>query len=244
MGKTTIYLLVKLLISYLLISTICLAKVNITQHDEFWLWSGVKTQPVLEKASTIYLLRGQIVSNYNNHSHLINQRSPILPRPKQQLWLVYRAHTLNWDYSVLNGLTKELKYWQSNDIPIKGIQIDFDVSTHKLSDYIQFLQKIRTWLPKEYQLSITGLLDWGSNSNPSLINQLAESVDEVVFQTYQGKKTIKNYQKYLEKLQGIKLPFKIGIIQNGQWQPSKSLEQSPFFKGYVIFLQNESSFME
>lgn len=240
MGKTTTHLLVTLFIIYLLINTHCFAQVDVSRYNEFWLWSGVKAQPVLEKASTIYLLRGQIVTNYNNNTHLINQRNFITPHSNQHIWLVYRAHTLNWDQSIFTTINRELKYWQVNNIPIKGIQIDFDVPTQKLSDYITFLEKIRTWLPKNYQLSITGLLDWGSNSDPIIINQLSNTVDEIIFQTYQGKETIQDYQVYLKKLEAIKLPFKIGIIQYGNWQPLLSLEKNPYFKGYVVFLQNRS----
>lgn len=239
MGKTTAYLLVKLFVSYLLISPLCFANVDATHYDEFWLWSGIKSQSVLEKASTIYLLRGQIIQNYNNNTYLLNQRGFITPQSNQSVWLVYRAHTLNWNQAIFTAITKELKHWQIHNISIKGIQIDFDVPTQKLSDYITFLEKIRTWLPKNYQLSITGLLDWGSNSDPIIINQLANTVDEVIFQTYQGKETIQDYPIYLKKLEAIKLPFKIGIIQYGDWQPLLSLEKNPYFKGYVVFLQNK-----
>lgn len=238
MGKTTTDLLVKLVITYLITCNLCFAQVDISRYNEFWLWSGVKAQSVLEKASAIYLLRGQIIENYNQNTYLINQRDFITPHSNQQIWLVYRAHTLNWNQSILTALNKELKHWQINNIPIKGIQIDFDAPTQKLSDYISFLKKIRAWLPKNYQLSITGLLDWGGNSDPVIINQLANTIDEVVFQTYQGSKTITSYQVYLKKLESIKLPFKIGIIQYGDWQPLLSLEKNSYFKGYVVFLQN------
>lgn len=74
--------------------------------------------------------------------------------------------------------------------------------------------------------------------DPVLINQLTNIVNDVVFQTYQGKHTISNYQQYLKSLQVITIPFKIGIIQNGEWQAPQYLEKNPNFKGYVVFLQN------
>lgn len=239
MGKTATYLLVKLVITcLLLVSFPCFAKVKAEDYDAFWLWSGIHSQPVLNNATTIYLLRGQIVSNYNNKTHFISQGNPIYSLENQQLWLVYRAHTLNWSEEIFTTLSKQLKQWQSNNIKVIGIQIDFDVATNQLAEYIAFLTTIRHWLPKEYQLSITGLLDWGSNGDPVLINQLTNIVDEVVFQTYQGKHTISNYQQYLKNLQVITIPFKIGIIQNGEWQTPQYLEKNPNFKGYVVFLQN------
>jgi len=39
-------------------------------------------------------------------------------------------------------------------------------------------------------------------------------------------------------LKRLALPFKIGIIQNGEWQAPADLESHPFFQGYVVFLQN------
>lgn len=235
MGKTAANLLVIYLCSTVLS---CLANVNAAQYDSFWLWSGIKSQPVLEKAKSIYVLQGQIITNYHGNSHFIKQGNPITPRANQTLWLVYRAHTLNWSDSIFNTLSKQLISWQVRGIKITGIQIDFDVPTHQLDGYISFLKNFRQWLPSQYKLSITGLLDWGSNANIATINQLDNIVDEVVFQTYQGKQTIPNYQQYLNKIQYSKIPFKIGLIQQGEWQAPPYLNTNTYFKGYIIFLQN------
>jgi hypothetical protein len=60
----------------------------------------------------------------------------------------------------------------------------------------------------------------------------------VVIQTYQGRKTITNYNAYLPALKRLTLPFKIGLVQNGEWQAPEYLEASPWFRGYVVFLRN------
>ena len=235
MGKTAI----NLLVVYLCFITLpCLANVEAEQYGSFWLWSGVKSQPVLQKAKTIYLLQGQIITNYRGNSHFIKQGNPITPLANQKLWLVYRAHSLNWSNNIFQTLAKQLNYWQTQGIEITGIQIDFDVPTQQLSTYISFLKFFRQWLPNHYKLSITGLLDWGNNADINTVNQLNTLVDEVVFQTYQGKQTIANYQQYLLKVQYIKIPFKIGLIQHGEWQAPPYLTSNPNFKGYIIFLQN------
>lgn len=241
MGKTTNHLLVSIITSWLLFCHLpCFAKVNAKDYDAFWLWGGVRSQPVLDQAKTIYLLQGQIVSNYNGETHFIKQGNPIKSLNNQNLWIVYRAHTLNWTEDTFHILTKQLKQWRSNNIKVKGIQIDFDVATNKLPEYITFLTQVRQQLPNNYQLSITGLLDWGSNTDPSTINQLTPIINEVIFQTYQGRQTISDYQQYLKKLQTITIPFKIGIIQYGEWQRPTYLEKNPNFKGYVVFLQNSN----
>jgi hypothetical protein len=44
-------------------------------------------------------------------------------------------------------------------------------------------------------------------------------VDEVVLQTYQGHHTIPGYGAYMAGLGRLKLPFKIGLVQDGEWSP-------------------------
>ena len=34
--------------------------VDAVDHDAFWLWAGVRPQPVLAQARTLYILQGQI----------------------------------------------------------------------------------------------------------------------------------------------------------------------------------------
>jgi hypothetical protein len=35
------------------------------------------------------------------------------------------------------------------------------------------------------------------------------------------------------------LPFKIGLVQGGEWQAPGYLQDSPWFRGYVVFLLNQ-----
>ena len=71
-----------------------------------------------------------------------------------------------------------------------------------------------------------------SESNPT------ESIDEAVFQTYQGRHTIPGYEKWLRNLADLPMPFRIGLVQNGEWREPKGLRQNPNFRGYVVFLLN------
>ena len=108
-----------------------------------------------------------------------------------------------------------------------------------MQEYIAFLTTLRQQLPEQYALSITGLLDWSNHTSPELVNQLADVVDEVVIQTYQGSHTIPTYAAYLSRLANLKIPFKIGLVQHGEWQTSAYLQQSAWFRGYVVFLLND-----
>ena len=36
----------------------------------------------------------------------------------------------------------------------------------------------------------------------------------------------------------MKVPFRIGLLQGGEWQAPASLTRNPLFRGYVVFLHN------
>nr|WP_178125137.1 MULTISPECIES: DUF3142 domain-containing protein [unclassified Pseudomonas] len=215
--------------------------VEAAEYDAFWLWSGVKTQPVLAQARTLYILQGQI-SHSRRHPgrgvELIAQGLPVSRLPQEQVWVVYRAHTLAWPEPLYRQLLGQVQRWQATGTSVAGIQIDFDSSTRDLERYVSFLRDLRQRLPPQYRLSITGLMDWGSNADPQAISQLKGVVDEVVVQTYQGRHSIASYATYLPRLDRMGLPYKVGLIQGGDWQEPQALRDSPWFKGYVVFLQN------
>jgi hypothetical protein len=93
-------------------------------------------------------------------------------------------------------------------------------------------------LPAQYRLGITGLLDWSANGDPKGLDSLAGTVDEVVLQIYQGRRVIPGYGAYLAKLGRLKIPFRVGLLQNGEWTPPPDLASNPRFQGYVVFLRN------
>jgi hypothetical protein len=46
--------------------------------------------------------------------------------------------------------------------------------------------------------------------------------------------------RYRLSITRLQLPFRIGLIQNGQWQPPDNLQSHPWFRGDVVFLLNPS----
>jgi hypothetical protein len=216
--------------------------VRAEDHSSFWLWGGVKPQPVLSQARSLYLLQGQVVEQ----EFAVGRRVVVVPQgtavgriADREVWLVYRATTLAWTPETVRAILARLGRWSSSGNRVAGVQVDFDVKTRRLPEYVRFLQQLRSRLPAGCRLSITGLLDWANNGDPAAINGLKTVVDEVVVQTYQGRSTVRNYQAYLPALKRLLLPFKIGIIQHGEWEAPAGLESNPFFRGYVVFLQNE-----
>lgn len=211
--------------------------VDANQYASFWIWGDISTAPYLKQAKELYILQGEIQLDQSTQSSiLISQGVSILKIPHQKVWLVYRNHHLNWQKSELEKILNRVKQWENAGNQIQGIQIDFDAKTKNLKQYALFLQTLRKQLPKHYQISITGLLDWTNVQDEQILNLLRQNINELVIQTYQGTSTIPNYQSYLKRISAMHLPYKVGLVQNGQWINPAFIQQDPQFKGYVVFL--------
>ena len=212
------------------------ARVDALEYDAFWLWAGVEQQPVLKRARTIYILQGEI--RYARESHLLSLRPGTPKVSHAELWIVYRTETLEWGDDIVPQIRADLARWKASGNTVAGVQIDFDAATKGLSGYATFLRRLRSQLPPGVKLSVTGLLNWSSQGDGADLNALAGVVDEVVLQSYQGRHTIPDYEAYLSSLSRLDMPYKIGLVQNGEWSPPTKLASDPDFKGYVIFLLN------
>ena len=228
-------------LALLVLASPAFGAVDARDYEAFWLWSGVAPQPVLKQAKTLYILQGQINSTRRQPERGVQfiAQGMSVPRIRQgEVWIVYRAHTLRWPEPVYTKMLGQVQRWRAAGNPVVGIQIDFDARTQYLHEYADFLKDLRQRLPKDLRLSITGLMDWSSNADPAAIAQLKGVVDEVVVQTYQGRHSIPDYAAYLPRMNRLGLPFKIGLIQGGDWQEPAYLQESEWFRGYVVFLQN------
>jgi hypothetical protein len=216
--------------------TAAAATVDAARYDAFWLWAGVKPQPVLERAKAVYLLQGEIEAE--PAVRMVSQLSATPKIRHADVWIVYRVETLRWTPQVYAQLSSQLRRWRAAGNRVVGVQIDFDARTRHLDEYAVFLKDLRSRVPAEYKLGITGLLDWSANGDPEGLAALAGVVDEVVLQIYQGRRVIPGYQAYLARLDRLRLPFRIGLLQGGEWTPPPALQRHPYFRGYVVFLQN------
>lgn len=212
-------------------------RVDAADYDAYWLWAGVKTQPVLDSAKTIYILEGEIRGR--DRGRLVSLRAATPTVRHAEVWMVYRVETLDWGDNILPRMNRDLARWRAAGNQVTGIQIDFDAATRGLMDYVDFLKNLRARLPANCKLSVTGLLDWSGHGDSAPLNALGSTVDEVVLQTYQGRNTIKNYENYLSTLHRLQVPYKIGLAQNGEWRAPPELAKDPDFRGYVVFLINE-----
>lgn len=97
-------------------------------------------QPVLNQAKTLYVLQGQISAPRRDRQNvaLIAQGMSVSRLPQQDLWIVYRAHTLRWPEGVYTQLLGQVRRWQQVGNAIPGVQTDFDARTRYLQDYVAF----------------------------------------------------------------------------------------------------------
>ena len=210
--------------------------VDAESYDSFWLWAGVKPQPVLDTAKRIYILAGEIRAAEKPVLSILRPATPKFNHA--DLWLVLRVETLQWTPEHYEQFLSLAKSWEGGN-KFAGVQIDFDARTRSLGDYAEFLKDLRRRLPEHYALSVTGLLDWSANGDPAALAAMAGTIDEAVFQVYQGRTTISVYTKWLDRLDKLPMPFRIGLVQGGEWKAPKSLANNPNFRGYVVFLLNE-----
>lgn len=205
----------------------------------YWLWSGVRPTAALRDAKTVYLHQGDVVVLAGN-AVFERKGLPVNRLTFPRIWLTVRFTTLDVPDALLLRLNRLLARWRDAGNTVVGLQIDFDAATHQLEDYAQFLRRVRQILPSQYALGVTGLLDWAKTGNVQTLNTLP--VDELVVQSYQGRSTVDNYTAYLPALSGLHLPFKLGVVQNGQWDhdEERRIAASPWYRGTVLFMLNPS----
>jgi hypothetical protein len=212
-------------------------------YRAFWLWGGVASRPYLERAETIYLLQGEIGAEPSSGGAVVvRARSVASPGPhRAPLFLVYRARSLDFSPEVYDVIRARLARWRREDGEVRGVQIDFDAATRRLNDYAAFLRNLRRELPADVKLSVTGLMDWASQAAPDDLASLSGVVDEIVFQTYRGRTTIRNIDSYVARLSRLAIPFKLGLVEGGDWRTPAALAGNPNFRGYVVFLLRTAS---
>jgi hypothetical protein len=210
--------------------------VDAGRYDAFWLWAGVRPQPVLAQARHLYILSSAVIASAP--ARLVGQRPAVPHVAGRDLWMVVRVETLRWPPLVYQQVVAQLQRWRAAGNRVVGLQIDFDARTRHLEDYAAFLTGLKRQLPPDCRLGITGLLDWSANGDPQGLDALASVVDEVVLQIYQGRRVIPGYAGYLARLDHLRIPFRIGLLQGGDWQPPPGLTGNPRFRGYVVFLRN------
>ncbi|WP_245424098.1 DUF3142 domain-containing protein [Methylovirgula sp. 4M-Z18] len=209
-----------------------------TDSDSYWLWAGVRARPEVQQAKTVYLLQGEIGADRSGQVRMKAQGGGMPAAHTQDLWLSYRVRSLDWPPEMVAALRNKLDQWRAQPGSVKGIQVDFDAATRNLKNYAAFLRNLRAALPPDCKLSVTGLMDWASQATPEDLDALAGTVDEVIFQTYRGRRTVPDIDAYVARLGRLHIPFRLGLAEGADWSAPATLVQNPHFQGYVIFLRN------
>lgn len=212
---------------------------------DYWAWHP-KVHPgrVSDEAGTLYLLQGELLMRGGNA--LFQRRG--FPPPTDSahpLVLVYRLETMDWPTSLQRQVERDLQAFEAKRNSVWGIQIDFDARTRHLDRYGELLRRIRAALPTRYRLSVTGLMDWASQGKLEDLNALEGVVDEIVFQAYQGRRPIKEYRRYFERLSArtLSVAFKLGLVEHGDYDRDAlaAVRRHPAYQGTVIFLLPDES---
>ncbi len=209
-------------------------RVTTEGHDRFWLWAGVEAPDALAEAKEVYVLDGEIRRAEAGRYHVLRPSPPRARGP--DLWLVVRTDTLEWPEGTIGVVERRLASWRASGGRVVGLQVDFDAATRELGGYAQFLARLRAALPPGTRLSVTGLMDWSANGDPATLAALRGTVDEVVIQTYQGRSTIPGYERYFARMKGFPIPFKVGVVERGQFDLPPAIAAEPAYRGTVVFL--------
>lgn len=204
-------------------------------HHAFWLWSGVASSAEMREAQVVYLHQGE-VNLYRGRPVFERVGLPVSRLTFPHIWLTVRLTTLDLPDEITTRVIGLLARWSRSGNHVVGLQIDFDAATRRLGDYAQFLTTLREKLPRQYALGVTGLLDWASTGDIATLNRLP--VDELVVQTYQGRHSVQGYARYLPALKNLQIPFRIGLVQRGEWDPrhERELAASGWYRGTVVFM--------
>ena len=204
--------------------------------DAFYLWPGVRP-PEGIKPKLLYLLDGEIRRAGAPVFVRLRPGSPHLPGVA--LWLVVRVERLDWNEETCRTIFADLARWQAAGNRVAGLQVDFDARTRGIGGYAQFLAGLRQRLPRQFHLSITGLMDWSAHGDPRALAALHAVIDEVVVQTYQGRDTIPGYDAYFARMTHFPIPFRVALAQGGAWTQPPSLAHQAMFRGYVVFMMQK-----
>lgn len=153
---------------------------------EYWLWPGARLpdQDQHGAIARLYLLQG-FFSARGDRLQFVDQGATARPLQQvRELWLVYRLDSLPPVLPLVAQMERDLRHWQRVGNQVSGVQLDFDSATGQLADYGQFLRAVRKQLAPEFQLGITGLMDW---VNQDAAEWPLDAVAEIVLQTYQGQ---------------------------------------------------------
>lgn len=202
----------------------------------YWLWAGLTAHDAPAGAD-LYVFQGRVFTHDGVSSY---ERLGLFPHPvlASKLVLVYRLEgQLPSPETAVSLFLDNAARWQRHRVAVAGIQFDFDSPTARLQQYGVFLDSVRTSLPGHYELSVTGLGDWIQAESREPLVRISESVEEIVFQLYQGRYPLPNIDDYIAALVDYPYPFRIGLVTlHAAPESIGRLRSNPSFRGVTYFV--------
>ena len=205
-------------------------------QSAYWIWAGIVPEDAPAQADLL-IYQGNFIEHETGNRF---EHKGIYPSPLDQeaVWLVFRMHELP-NLAFLDGVIDQyITRWNKHRVTVKGIQLDFDSPSAKLSTYANFLKDVRQQLPAQMKYSITGLGTWLMDADKAIIADLHKSVDHVTYQLYVGREPLINPHRYLSFLQRLQHPFKIGLLyHHPDMKGTEQLQHNPHYLGMTYFIQ-------
>lgn len=205
-----------------------------------WIWPNAHSKFKELTSESLYLLQGTFFRKNNKFETMGISPYPV---PEKKITIVLRLQTLPTKSLLLTNFLEKTRLWNLHNVSVEGIQLDFDSPTLKLNDYSNYLLAFRSLLPKEYNMSITGLADWINNSG-KFQKDLKNSQITIFYQLYKEKMAFENAILYLKSLEKYKLPFVVGLLPT-QSIPDESLinlAKNNNFKGTICFFGGKNEY--
>ena len=225
----------KILLAAILFFTLCN---QCPSAKGYWIWAGISASDIAAKNSdSVYIYQG-LVSSDGAEIKFSKKGLYHFPLKFDKAYLALRLDNKTLPPTdKLSQLSLNLiRQWEKHGVKIIGIQIDYDSPTFALEKYEKFLKSYRSFLPSSYRISITALADW--IHNPSALQKISNTTQEIVFQLYQERKMLDPISTYLDQLSALKIPFKVGVLASADCRLiDGKLTSNKNFYGSIVFVQ-------
>ena len=226
-----------LLIFFVFFLSSCVLDHSGSRPTSYWIWGNMIPKRVSHEKD-LYVYQGifdVVRGKYTYHFEGLSPRP--IDKYSGKLTLTYRLEKLIPPSIIVSRFVSHQKAWRRHNIVIDGIQIDYDSPTKKLLEYADWLALLKKEIKSDVSISITGLGDWLASAPSSHLNNLSEKTSFIAFMMYHGGHPLKNTSHYIEYLENLTIPFKIGRLEKQtDTNTFKSIVQAQSYKGEIIFI--------
>ena len=182
---------------------------------EYWIWRNSDMKLVNEH-SRLIIYQG----NLNERWEFEPLGVQPINIPQSNIGIVLRLYSLG-DPGQVSQLFKSIADdWARFGIVVDEFQIDYDSASYNLSEYASWLKSLSGLV--DVELSATGLSTYLWD-NPTGLVQVSHSVSYIAMQLYQGRKPHANHRRIVDELNYLKLPYKLGITTDEEFEEKPSL---------------------